>query len=400
MTTVGVLVHEGKTLGKGPDELRRRLADAGHADAHWATVSKSKKAPEKVRKLLDEGVERLLVWGGDGTVRRCIDTSSPRTPRSRWRSCPPARPITSPGPAGVPTDLEGAVDVAVNGIPWLIDVGIVNGQVFAVMAGTGFDALMIRDADDAAKARFGRLVVHLGRRPQPQATGVGIKVSVDGNCWFRGRASCVLVGNVGTDHRRYRRLPARPPRRRNARYRGRHRPTATRLGAGRASRRARSNRLVTVRADDRGDQRADQARPQDAVGARRRRPAPCSALRRRHAAGSHPDHGAGTVSTRRSPARRTRLPRRAGCARGRCAGRRSSCSASGRPDCSSSRPHWASCTCRVARRRAGRRCRSRRRRVVRRSAHPDMNSLTEIGSMVSDTLVKVILVAVVGGAWC
>ena len=27
-----------------------------------------------MRRLLDAGVDRLLVWGGDGTVRRCIDT--------------------------------------------------------------------------------------------------------------------------------------------------------------------------------------------------------------------------------------------------------------------------------------------------------------------------------------
>ena len=27
-----------------------------------------------MRRLLDDGVDRLLVWGGDGTVRRCIDT--------------------------------------------------------------------------------------------------------------------------------------------------------------------------------------------------------------------------------------------------------------------------------------------------------------------------------------
>ena len=37
-----------------------------------------------------------------------------------------------------------------------IDVGRVNGERFAVMAGTGLDALMIRDADRALKGRFGR----------------------------------------------------------------------------------------------------------------------------------------------------------------------------------------------------------------------------------------------------
>ncbi|MEJ7718937.1 MAG: acylglycerol kinase family protein [Ilumatobacteraceae bacterium] len=37
-------------------------------------MSKSKKAPKQVRRLMAEAIDRLLVWGGDGTVRRCIDT--------------------------------------------------------------------------------------------------------------------------------------------------------------------------------------------------------------------------------------------------------------------------------------------------------------------------------------
>ena len=74
MSSVGVLLHQKKSLGKGPEALRMALADAGHADPPWCEVDKSRKAPKEVRRLLDEGIDRLLVWGGDGTVRRCIDT--------------------------------------------------------------------------------------------------------------------------------------------------------------------------------------------------------------------------------------------------------------------------------------------------------------------------------------
>jgi diacylglycerol kinase family enzyme len=82
-------------------------------------------------------------------------------------------------------------------MPHPIDVGLVNGKAFAVMAGTGFDALMIRDADDGGKERLGRLSYlragarHLGH------SGFAAKVTVDGKPWFEGRAACVLVGNVG-----------------------------------------------------------------------------------------------------------------------------------------------------------------------------------------------------------
>src|SRR5829696_269108 len=176
MTTIGVLVHKRKTLGEGPGELRRALADAGCPDPLWCGVEKSRQAPKQVRRLLDSGVERLLVWGGDGTVRRCIDTIVVED----------AKLEVAILPAGT----------ALHGLPRPIDIGVINGAAFAVMAGTGFDALMIRDADDA-KDRLGRLsyvragVKNLGRA---QAK---VKVRVDGQKWFEGPAACVLVGNVG-----------------------------------------------------------------------------------------------------------------------------------------------------------------------------------------------------------
>ena len=66
------------------------------------------------------------------------------------------------------------------------------------MAGAGFDARMIGDADDGLKERIGRLsyvwtgTTNLRNKPF-KAT-----ISVDGSHWFRGKASCLLVGNVGS----------------------------------------------------------------------------------------------------------------------------------------------------------------------------------------------------------
>ena len=72
-----------------------------------------------------------------------------------------------------------------------------NGERFAVMAGAGFDARMIRDADGAMKDRVGRLAyiftgaknLRGGARPHEDPRR---------RCkWFDDDASCVLVGNVG-----------------------------------------------------------------------------------------------------------------------------------------------------------------------------------------------------------
>jgi diacylglycerol kinase (ATP) len=196
VTTVGVLVHERKTLGDGPGELRRALADAGYPDPPWYGVKKSKQAPKQVRRLLDSGIERLLVWGGDGTVRRCIDTIVGEDAKLELAILPAGTANLLAHALGIPRNVREAVDIALHGLPRPIDIGVINGTAFAVMAGTGFDALMIRDADDA-KDRLGRLsyiragVKNLGRAPTK------VKVRVDGQKWFEGPAVCVLVGNVG-----------------------------------------------------------------------------------------------------------------------------------------------------------------------------------------------------------
>src|SRR5262245_25607531 len=74
MTTIGVVAHVGKTLGGGLERLRAARADAGFGDPPWVEVDKSKRVPKAVRQLAGGGVDLLLVWGGDGTVQRSIDT--------------------------------------------------------------------------------------------------------------------------------------------------------------------------------------------------------------------------------------------------------------------------------------------------------------------------------------
>lgn len=196
-STIGVLVHEEKVLGKGLEEFRSALADAGVPDPLWRQVDKSKKAPKQVRQLLDEGVERLLVWGGDGTVRRCVDTIVAEEAHVEVGILPAGTANLLARAMGIPIDVRGAVDVALHGLPRPIDVGLINGEAFCVMAGTGFDALMIRDAEDGLKARLGSLAYVRSALTNLDSSGAEAEVRVDGERWFAGRAACVLVGNTG-----------------------------------------------------------------------------------------------------------------------------------------------------------------------------------------------------------
>ncbi len=202
MTTIGVIVNAGKELGSGLEEFRAELAELGHPDPPWFTVDKSKHAPKKIRELVtDHGVDRVIMWGGDGTVRRCIHTLVKHGLNDG----------VSVGimPAGtgnllaknldIPIEVAGAARIAVNGDPRAIDIGVINGQHFAVMAGTGFDALMIREADENdLKERFGRLGYVIAGVRQRDIRPARFEVNIDEKSWYRGEASGVIVANVGT----------------------------------------------------------------------------------------------------------------------------------------------------------------------------------------------------------
>jgi diacylglycerol kinase (ATP) len=195
MTTVAVVAHARKTLGGGLPELRAELARHGFPDPLWFEVPKSRKAPKRARQALAQGADVIFVWGGDGTVQRCIDALAG------------TKAVLAILPAGtanllatnlqVPKDLAGAVQVGLAGERRPLDTGAVNGEHFAVMAGAGFDARMIADADRGMKDSLGRAAyLYTGAR-NLRARPVKATVTVDGQRFFRGRVSCVLVGNVG-----------------------------------------------------------------------------------------------------------------------------------------------------------------------------------------------------------
>jgi diacylglycerol kinase family enzyme len=97
---------------------------------------------------------------------------------------------------GIPRDIDGAVHVALHGARDSVDVGRLNGEAFVVMAGVGWDAAMIRDADGTLKDRLGRLAYVWTGAKHLRDAQFHAKVKVDGATWFDGEASSVLIGNV------------------------------------------------------------------------------------------------------------------------------------------------------------------------------------------------------------
>ncbi|GGM80825.1 hypothetical protein GCM10007977_097890 [Dactylosporangium sucinum] len=193
---MAVVAHRKKLLGGGLDELRRAIEDAGVEAPLWYEVGKSRKAPKRVRKALRHGAEVVVVWGGDGMVQRCADALA---------GTDVVLAIVPAGTAnlfatalGIPRDIASAVHIGLRGRRTRYDLGRLGDEHFAVMAGAGFDAALIDDADRRLKQRAGKLAYlrtalrHVRDRP------VETSVELDGQPWFAGPATCVLLGNIGT----------------------------------------------------------------------------------------------------------------------------------------------------------------------------------------------------------
>lgn len=195
MRRLAVVAHTRKTLGGGLDELRAVLARYGVDDPLWLEVDKSRKAPKALRRALADGADHVLVWGGDGTCQRCIDVLAGGDATMAILPAGTANLLATN--LGIPADLEQAVEIALHGQHRRIDVARLNGEGFAVMAGAGFDAQMIADADGRLKDRLGRAAYVVTGARNLRIQPFAARVDVDGERFHDGPASCILVGNVG-----------------------------------------------------------------------------------------------------------------------------------------------------------------------------------------------------------
>jgi diacylglycerol kinase (ATP) len=192
---IAVVAHAGKTFGGGLLELRRTLEREGVVDPFWEEVPKSRKAPGAIKRAIESGAELLFVWGGDGTVQRALDVCAGSD--TAIAVVPAGTANLFAGNLGIPQDIEQAVAIGLRGDRRALDVGNFDGERFGVMAGAGFDASMIREADGGLKDRFGRVAYVWTGSKNLRARPFRAKIAVDGTSWYDGKASCILFGNMG-----------------------------------------------------------------------------------------------------------------------------------------------------------------------------------------------------------
>ena len=147
-------------------------------------------------QALKNGVDLLVVSGGDGTVMEALsalvgtDTPVAVLPAGTGN-------LLSVN-LGIPITVPEAVNVALSGKPYALDLCRANGdRYFAILGGLGMDAQMIADAGREAKNKMGKgayLWAALKNLPRRHAH---VHISLDGGKPFRRKVKSVLLANMG-----------------------------------------------------------------------------------------------------------------------------------------------------------------------------------------------------------
>jgi YegS/Rv2252/BmrU family lipid kinase len=196
MSTVAVIANTQKITPKNVRRLRAALAGAGLGDARWYMVEKGSESKVAAKKALKRGATTIVVCGGDGSVRAASEAIVGS--ETAIAVVPSGTANLFAGGLHLPTDIDEIVDVIIRGDRRSIDTAVCNGLTFNVMAGTGFDVAMLSDAEDK-KEQLGTLAyVGAAVRDARKRKMFDAEVEIDGEPFYKGQASCVLVGNTGS----------------------------------------------------------------------------------------------------------------------------------------------------------------------------------------------------------
>ncbi len=179
----GVFVIHNPTAGaRHPERLRRQVEarlDAMKVPYEYAFTEDRGHGEQLARTARERGFGRVLVAGGDGSVLEAV-TALAGTETS-LALLPVGTGNQLAANLGLPKSVKKMLDVAVNGVPRRIDVGMLNGSPFTIIAGAGFDAEVVRPPS-AIKRRIGYLAyVHAATGAAFSPRVSDLRIHVDGD---------------------------------------------------------------------------------------------------------------------------------------------------------------------------------------------------------------------------
>lgn len=151
-------------------------------------------ATPPARQALRDGVDRIIVSGGDGSIAEAAEVVAGTD--VVLGVVPGGTGNLLAVNLGFSTDPAAAMRTAAGGTTRAIDVGRANGRVFLIVAGIGADAQMVQDADRELKRRWGVLAYFIAAWRNLGRPLGRYRITIDGQTFYR-RAQTILIGNMG-----------------------------------------------------------------------------------------------------------------------------------------------------------------------------------------------------------
>lgn len=197
--------------------LMSRCTAEGLPDPMWLETTVEDPGLGQTREALAQGADVVVAVGGDGTVRAVAqgmaDSGKPMALLPLGTGNLLARNLDISV-----TDRDDAFDIVLHGIDRKIDVGWLrvdepahprdkdregNGpadtgtHIFLVIAGLGFDAAMVADADDTLKSKVGWIAYFVAGVKHLHGRRTEMTITLDDRPPITTRLRSLMVGNCG-----------------------------------------------------------------------------------------------------------------------------------------------------------------------------------------------------------
>jgi len=192
-----VIFNPGRVdnVGGRHAEVEDALAAAGWPEPGWLETTREDPGTGQARQAVADGAEVVFVSGGDGTVRACAEGMVGSA--AALAVLPAGTSNLLATNLGLPTDPGAGVRLATERGRRRIDVGELDGHVFTVTAGMGFDAAMVRDAPRRLKSKVGPLAYVVSAVRHVTDRSMSVEIVLDDGPALHRRARSVLAANVG-----------------------------------------------------------------------------------------------------------------------------------------------------------------------------------------------------------
>lgn len=193
--------------GSAGDDFKERIEAAlqkQEAEFEILETTPESGGREIAADAVENGATHILACGGDGTIMSVVNGIAAQEIEGETD----ARPILSIIPGGtanllatalkIPTDLEKAIEIALNGRDTVIDLGKCGNEYFALGLGLGLTERLVSQASVKQKEKIGKLAYAVAMLRELGARPVAFTFKLDERASKRARGVAIVVANTGT----------------------------------------------------------------------------------------------------------------------------------------------------------------------------------------------------------